>query len=323
MEQRRFEFVLRAEQPIAHAEETLGNSSVIMRRKVRQPGGGWSRVPYVTGDTMRHGLREAAALAYLDAAGLLGKQPLTESALRLLFSGGMMMGGAAGGTIRLDEYREVCDLFPPLALLGGCAQNRVIQGRLFVDDATLVCTEQADTLPEWVKEYSGTLESCRAHVEEVQRVRMDPSLDPGRRKLLTAEEAEQVERRLADSEKAIDQQDIDAARSSMMPRRHERIAQGSLFWWSVTATCYSELDADTFVVMCATFLADARVGGKKGTGHGLLKPVAARDVKLLAPKDRAEIIEPTELGPRVGELFRAHVGERREKIAEFLSAVRA
>ena len=71
MKRIRVDFVLEAVQPIAHHEEVIGNSAVAMRRKIRQPDGGWSRVPVVTADTMRHGLRETAAYFVLEHAGML------------------------------------------------------------------------------------------------------------------------------------------------------------------------------------------------------------------------------------------------------------
>lgn len=329
MEQKRFEFILEARQPIAHHEETIGNTSVLMRRKVRMPDGGWSRVPAITADTMRHGLREAASYATLDAAGMLGDSIENEAALRLLFSGGMITG-ASGGAVKLGDYREMVDVFPPLALFGGCAQNRSIPGRMCVDDAVLLCDETAHLMPAWVEEWRdsiGTaLDSHRAHVEEVQRVRMDPTLDPGKRQLLTAGAREGAEQRLLKSENAAEMGDDKAkqeAKSGMMPRRFERIAAGSLFHWSVTATCYSELDVDTFMATCASFLHDARVGGKKGTGHGLVKPITARNVHLRRMRDRAETLDADGLGGQVGTLFQNHVQERADKLRSFLEQVAA
>jgi hypothetical protein len=330
MEQRRFEFVLQAAQPIAHHAETFGNQAIIARRKVRQPDGGWAHVPIVSGDAMRHGLREAAAYVFLDAAGLLHDGGLSASALRLMFAGGQVTG-SAGGVIKLSSYREMVDLMPALALLGGCAQNRVIPGRLWVDDAVLICQEQEHMLPEWALDVArrdgAVLDSSRAHVEEAQRVRMDPLLDPGKRTHLTAGEAERVDQRLLASENASELGDAktkDETKSTMMPRSFERVAQGSLFYWALVANCYSALDVDTFHVACAAFLADARVGGKRGTGHGLLRPVVGRNVQLARPVERAEILEPDQLSSaRVGQLFRAHVQERAGKIAEFLREVAA
>jgi len=70
--------------------------------------------------------------------------------------------------------------------------------------------------------------------------------------------------------------------------------------------------------MLACFLADPRVGGKRGTGHGQLRVVAARDLKI------ARLSEPLtsfELGPSMGTLFRSHVSARKEQIATWLRTV--
>lgn len=324
MQHRKIEVVLEAQQPIAHHEGTLGNQAILMRESIRQPDGTFAQVPIITGDTMRHGLREAAAYAYLDAAGLLSES-LSEEALRLLFAGGMVTG-TAGGSVKLGDYRDMCDLFPPLALLGGCAQNRVVPGRLQSDEALLICRETEHVLPEWVRAEFVADATARAHVEEVTRVRMDPTLDPAKRTMLTDESRQLIESRLGISEASSEVGDWSGkvdAKSSMLPRSHERVKRGSLWFWRVTATTLSDLEHDTLMVMLATFLADARVGGKKATGHGLVRAIAARNVDVRRPSERTESIECTDLGARVGELFRAHVMGHREAAAQFLRTVAA
>lgn len=328
MQTHKIEIVLQADQPIAHAEETLGSSSILMRADVRQPDGSLERVPIITGDAMRHGLREAAAYAWLDAAGLLGAT-LTEEALRLLFAGGMVTG-TAGGSVKLGDYRQMCDVFPPLAILGGCAQNRVIEGRIMVDEALLICVETAHLMPAWVVEWASngaaTWQESRSLVEEVQRVRMDPSLSESKRTLLLDNHRAQIESRLDASEAASEVGEHcakAASKSSMLPRRHERLVRGSLLFWRVTATTYSDLERDTLHVMLASFLADARVGGKRATGHGLLRPVAARNVGVRRPAERTEVLDLGQPGSEVGRLFAAHVAARKAEAAEFLAGVAA
>lgn len=328
MDQKRYEFLLEGREPISHAQENIGNASVIMRQKVRRPDGTFAHVPIITGDTMRHGLREAASYALLECAGLLGEN-LSESALRLLFAGGMVTG-SAGGAVKLDEYREMVDLIPPLALLGGCAQNRVIPGRLQVSTAVLVCEETWPSLPPWVQEWlaerQAYVASARAHVEHVQRVRMDPTLDPAKRKLLTVGEQARVEGRLLASETAAETDDAvgrDRTKSTMMPFSYERVVQGSLFYWTVTGTTYGELDEDSLLVMLGTFLRLARVGGKRGTGHGLLVPVVAQQIGLARYSERMNTLELTGPDQRIGEMFKRHVADRAPRIKEFLERVAA
>lgn len=331
MERHQIEIVLRAAQPIAHAEGTVGNAQVCMRRKVRLPDGRFTRVPYVTGDTMRHGLREAGAYALLEAAGLLESPSLSEAALRLLFSGGMVMGAAAD-VVRIDEERRMRDVVPILSLLGGCVGNRIVPGKLEVGDAWLICEETAHVLPEWVSAWLREIEvqpaGARAHVEMVQRVRMDPTLSPSKRALLTDGATASVEQRLLASETAAERGDDKGAKASkatMMPFTYETLSAGSLFWWRIDATTHTEIERDTLYVMLAAFLAKARVGGKKGTGHGLLEPIHARGMerRSTAPSELdALAVAGDARAPEIAR-FRAHVAERSTAVRDWLQGVSA
>lgn len=321
-----YEVLVEAVTPIAHHSETMGNHAVAVRRKVRQPDGAFVMVPVVSGDAMRHGMREASAYAFLDAAGLLGAGELSEAALRLLFTGGMVTGRGDASNIKLDDYRKMVECVPPLALLGGCASNRVIPGRIVSEDLVLVCEETKPLVPSWMLERAGTLSGARAHLETHQRVRMDATLDPGKVQLLSEGARAHAEGRLLRSEDATIRDDIvgaEDAKTTMMPRTFEAITSGALFSWRVQAMCLSELDVDTFHAMVGGFLSHARVGGKRGTGFGMLRPVAANRVTVHRPAEQMQPVNATALGPRVGELFRSHVAARKEQIRDFLRAVDA
>jgi hypothetical protein len=329
MEQHKIEILLRAEQPIAHAEGTVGNTSVVMRRKVRMSDGRWTKVPIVTGDTMRHGLREAASYAYLQAAGLLDAGSLSESALRLLFSGGMVTG-AAGDAMRLDEERQWRDFAPHLALLGGCIGNRIVPGKVECGDAWLVCDETAHLVPAWIREHleaQGVEPSgAKSHVELVQRVRMDPTLNPEKRNLLTSGDSEKVERRLLASDAASHRDDArgkDDAKSTMMPFTYETVAAGSLFYWTLTVRTHSQIERDALSVMLSAFLAHARVGGKRGTGHGLLRAVEARGMRRTGatPAGMDALALDSETSAPEIQRWIDHVASRREAIRSWLSTV--
>ena len=325
----RYDFVLQAEQPIAHHAESFGNTALVARRKVRQPDGSFAMVPSISGDTMRHSLRESAAYMFLDAAGLLNgadEGVLTRAALRLLFNGGAMTGRGDTGAVSLDRYREIAELCPPLALLGGCADSRVIPGRVNVDEPRLCCEEQRLFLPDWAIETASPLATMRSHVEEVQRVRMDSLLDPSKRKLLTGAEQVAANALLESGERAHKDDDAiarDEAKSMMLPRSFEAVVQGSMFYWGLSCATTSELDVDTLHVMLAGFLYRPIVGGKKATGHGLLRVVKARQLDVRRPADRGDTIDTTALGQSCGQLFRAHVADRRDRIKDFLRNVAA
>lgn len=348
----RFGFVLEARTPIAHAAETIGNESIAMRRKVRQPDGRWADVPIVTGDTMRHQMREAVAYVTLDAAGLLEGARLSEGALRLLFAGGTLGGKGGGGSsaVQIGRYREIVEMFPPLGLFGGAAENRIVPGRLEVSDAVLICRESAHLLPAWAVEHAGAgsvppavwdnapatpgrlariaavLGSCRTHVEEATRVRMDPTLSPEKRLLLADADRTRAEARLIESEGARavkDEHRADEAKSSMMPRTHECVAMGSLFWWEVSARVHSDADRDCLLTTIGATLADLRVGGKRGTGHGHLRPVAATESGWTTPADRVAATNPGGLAREALDAYRARVSDNAARLRDWLAGVDA
>ena len=318
----RFQVLLEAETPIAHHSESIGNSAIAMRRKIRQPDGSFANVPIVTGDTMRHGLREAGAYSLLRAANLLGEKCLTEAALRLLFAGGMITGSQ--DAVKLDEYQKMCEINPPLALLGGCIQNRSIPGRMNVDDALLVCLETEKFLPkpllDYLSETGIKLQSCRGHVEEVQRVRMDPALNPVHHTLLL-DGGEGVVKKLKKNEKASAENNaIEKAESkcTMMPRSFETIVQGSLFKWELSCTVTSDLDQDTLLTMVGEFLSRPVVGGKRGVGFGRMRPVKAWKVNVTAP---SQVSLESDLSHVAGSLFQTHVSSRSSEVREWLKSV--
>lgn len=332
MEQVRYEVILQAESPIAHAEGTIGNVSVAMTRSVRQPDGSFQRVPIVTADAMRHQLREAVTYALLDAAGLLTAEgpKLSAAALRLLFNGGMLTGRGNANAVKLNEWRDMMNALPSLALFGGCANNHMIPGQLFVGDAVLICEETRHLLPPWALAYCAehgiALASFRQHVDEEMRVRFDPTLRPDKRRLLNEGERDAAERRLVGSESAHAEDDAaarEATKSTMLPRTAEVIVPGSLFAWDVTATVYSDLDRDTLHVALAAFLANARVGGKSGTGHGRMRALAGNRVALARPREAAESVDLSALASKIGDVFRAHVKDHAERLRAVLAGVDA
>lgn len=258
----RVDLTLRATTPIAHHEGVVGNIASLMREDIAI-GGETYRVPIVSGDAMRHGLRESAADVALNAAGITGG--LSEAAVRFLYNGGGI-AGQPGASVDIAQYREMVEWYPAFGVLGGCVSNRMFPGTLSVNRAILVCEEtvEAGVLPAWVAE-SAPGEAGRpsvAWVDEVQRVRMEPMAQPRHRAMAGEEGASYVERLLDGT-----------AQNTIMPRTFEVVKAGALFWWSVTLRPVTDEQEDAFWSMLGRFLSDCRVGGKQGTGHGHLAPV--------------------------------------------------
>lgn len=332
----RAEVLFEAAQPISHQETTIGNHGVAATAKVRQRGGGFARVPMVSGNAMRNRMRYASSLAVLRAAGLLGES-LSEPAIRLLFNGGKVVSNKTkgkdgekkgGGGISMDRYRELCAIVPTLGIFGGCTENRIVPGKLSVSSLDLVCEENERFLPVWIREWmtaeNERLDTAREHLEVVQSVSMDPALSPAMRTLMLPDAQVAVTDRLARSERAhaADEAAADADKSGMMPYTYERICKGALFYWRTWVTVNSALEEDTFRVVLSELRDHGPVvGGKGGTGHGELSIIGARGVELARAVEKADALD---LGsPHVGSLFVPHVKERREQLQSFLSGVAA
>jgi len=339
MQQLRYEFILRAVGPIAHSEKSIGNASITMMRRIMRPDGTDVRVPIITAGTLRHKLRESSSYALLRELGLLDADgKLSAAAVRFLFNGGMLteVGKTETATgkkaaVNLPTIAAMMKLIPTLPLFGGCANTHLIPGLLQVEDAFLICEETEHLWPAWVKPWltqTGVrVNSMRKHVEVEPRFRHDATNDPGKRRLMSADERIDQEERLIAREAAHEEDDAAAAEESkgtMMPRTTEVVVGGSLYVWSVTATLYDALQEDAFNVAVFSFLANAVVGGQVGTGHGRIVPMAAERVQLASATESMETLDLLKtVAPRAGELFRRHVKENAAAIRDALAVVQA
>lgn len=248
MKTMRWTVTFRSTSPAAHSQGSDGNISAVMRQPFLGEDGIVDRVPIISADSLRHNIREGLARHFLD---VVEGQKLWESALRLLFNGGVIAGaGKQSKVVNLDSYRQMSDAFPHLGLLGGCVDGRTIPGRVSVGAALLVCAETAKR--------TGICDapSYREQLDMETRVRMDAALSPELCEYLTDEA-----RALIDAARA------DGAKSEMMPRETEVVQAGARWWWQITARVTSDIEVET--MRLGIYLAlRLGVGGKKGTGHG-------------------------------------------------------
>lgn len=311
------EILFRNTSPVAHHSGTEGNLSILMRQEAILPDGSIASIPYITGDSLRHGLREGAADVMLEA---IGDPPLPESAIRLLYSGGIITG--KGRVIKLDEFRDLSMLLPMLPVFGGCCDNRTVPGRLRVDDALPVCLETAHRVPEWVRDQA-TL-SADDLVEKKTRFRMDPSNSPRRRAQMSDVDREAAEERLSRSERASAEGDAAAreeTKSTMMPRSYEAIKPGALFSWAVHLDVVVEADLQCLGSAIAAWATQGRVGGKQGTGCGRVEVVEAKSIELGTIRRQVEewsIPGEEELGR-----YLDHLAEKSDDIAAALDQIDA
>lgn len=320
----KLEFLIRAETPLCQLEQTLGNHGILMRRKQRLRDGSISELPIITADAMRHGLREIGAMLCLDAAGLTqreGGPQLTEPALRLLFTGGMLTGRGDASVLKIERWRELADVLPIVSIMGGCADGSMIPGKLHVQDLRLVCAESMHLFPSWVSEEERNPQMSADFIEHAQRVRFDVTRDPRKNHLLSDGGRSKIEQRLLAKEAAHEiGEHGDADRGRPMPHTFEAVAMGSLWFWEVYHTGLSELESQTLMMSLALFFETWRIGGKRGTGHGKISCLKARNVEL--PRfERVESDAAITLGPSAS--FRQAMIARADRLTALLQKVDA
>jgi hypothetical protein len=135
---------LTAAEPILHGAGNSGNTQLLRTQDVLLPDGRRTAVPFVSGNSLRHTLRDALAwhlVRLLDVPG--GSLP--KAVTDLLWSGGSL--SSTGSTVDLGMMRRVHALLPGLGLLGYSARSDITAGTLWADNVHIVCAENQFRLP--------------------------------------------------------------------------------------------------------------------------------------------------------------------------------
>lgn len=140
--------VMTAADPVLHGAGSSGNTQRLRTQDIMLPDGRTARVPFVSGNSLRHSLRAAIAWHFVRLLDVpYGSLP--KAAADLLWSGGSL--SASGGSTDLELARRVHARLPFLGLLGYSARNDIKAGTLAVDNVHLLCAENQWRLPESLK----------------------------------------------------------------------------------------------------------------------------------------------------------------------------
>lgn len=141
----RYNYTLTLTSAFHHGAGTAGNTSLLRTQEVVHPDtGATSRIPFLSGNSIRHKLREGFAWHTIRKLGI-EERSLTKPVVDLLFSGGAVT--RTGSETDLELPRRIDELLPWLGLLGYAAGSSITAGTLRVSDAILVCAENAWRLP--------------------------------------------------------------------------------------------------------------------------------------------------------------------------------
>ena len=133
-------------EPLHHGAGTSGNTQILRRQEIVDQSGQLVRVPFVSGNSLKHMIRHGAALHALETMGVQANC-LSKPVVDLLFSGGALTR-AGSSAVQLGRARELSRLFPMLGLLGYGAGNTLVESKLTVNHLHLVCAENAGRNPD-------------------------------------------------------------------------------------------------------------------------------------------------------------------------------
>lgn len=161
--------------PLHHGAGTSGNTSLLRTHDVALPDGRHTKVPFLSANSIRHGLRDA--LAWHTARTLdIADGTLTKAVVDLMWSGGAVT--TTGSQVDLDMARRIDDTYPALGLLGYAAQSDIIAGTLRVADLELVCRENTWRMPAQLASTPHATQGAAAFRTEEFGTRHDTASSP-------------------------------------------------------------------------------------------------------------------------------------------------
>lgn len=149
----KFHVVFDLLQPLSHISETTGNESLLKTTQMTSLDGSKVHIPIYSGNAQRNGSlgRRTGMASFLDALGIA----VNKSTHQTLYSGGYLEGGTIND---FDAEERIRKLLPNLSILGGAippetlgmpkGKSQMMEGRLNIGDAFLVCFESVPYLYE-------------------------------------------------------------------------------------------------------------------------------------------------------------------------------
>lgn len=141
-----FDVVIQLLSPLSHIGESVGNQSNLKTLNITDLEGVSNQVFVYSGNALRNGvLRRRGVDSFLESLGIQVKPEVHQT----LFAGGYIDGGTA---CDLELDKKIRQLLPPVSVLGtakpkgvfGSNDAQMVNGRLAVGDAVLVCYESAE-----------------------------------------------------------------------------------------------------------------------------------------------------------------------------------
>ncbi len=327
----RIEIRATALEAIHHGAGTEGNTVTLRRQETLRSDGTIDQVPFVSGNSIRHMLRDAGTRFALEAMGV-PEASLSKAVVDLLFSGGSL---TSKGSMTLAKARKIAELFPHLAVLGYSAGSRITGGRIEVWNLHLVCEQNlfrrpevvAPDEPRWLLDGNGQVSSNFGTRHDAGRIAHAAAYLalPAQSSLLAA----------ADAPKGKVKAPKDEA-STQMIYDWEVVMPGAEFFGGIAYRGLKEAELSALGA-ALQHASDGQhtdggwlftVGAKRATGHGRMSwHFTGLEQRLVAP----DMVASTALIPALAgdqhaariDAYREHLVQRRAEILADLEEIAA
>lgn len=309
-------------EPIHHGAGISGNTSLLRMQSIITPDGEQARVPFISGNSIKHRIRYHAVQYALDVLGVEDGS-MSKAEVDILFTGGHL--SKAGGSIDLEKSRRIERLFPALSMCGYSAGNCMTESKLRVSHLHLVCQENAWRLPEDLRGTPTAALRSGAQRSEEFGTRHDKSTSQVAVRMLEAAEAAEVASRRA--KKLTGELEPGKDRdSAQMIYDFQVISAGASFFGTVAFRDLTDLEqaalASAFYYGSAGDHGDRtlmHVGAKASIGFGTISVDLRGAIRV-----PASAFEPSEAivgkeGASQAEAYRSHLRDHKDEI---LSTIR-
>lgn len=241
--------------PLSHIGESLGIDSYLSTDQIIGANGKPLEVFVYSGNAFRGILRDTAAIYMTEKLGGLQYNP---AVFYLLFSGGSLGGDQS---VDIDQARMYRRNIPMLSLFGGGVGNQILTGKIRVGSMYPCVAECQRVLPGYLRQADAP--SWRQWTFDKSFTRMDDAKNENRRQYLSAPEAEPL---LLDDKKAKEKD----GPAQQMRYTVEMLAAGAVMYQRIDLCDLTDIELGAFVSALAEFNKNPYIGGKSGTGHGLV-----------------------------------------------------
>lgn len=256
--------------PLSHIGESIGPDSFLSQDIIVGPDGRVTEVFVYSGNAFRGILRDLSAIYMTERLGNM-KYPI--EVFYLLFAGGSLGGPQS---VDIDQARIYRRNVPHLSVFGGGVGNQILSGKIKVGSMYPLVAECQRTLPESLRDPNAP--SWRQWTFEKSFTRMDDAKREDRRCYLAGSEMDGLlaapkQQSLLSGPDEIPEKAKKKKEDPPQQMRYsvEMLAAGAAMYQRIDLVDMSDLELGSFVAALDQFSRNPYIGGKSGTGHGLVE----------------------------------------------------